>query len=89
MSYCVSASEFKHKESIRCLFCSGKFCKRCSADAYKHCSSPALEKVHSSWITDNILAMQRPTDELISNYYMLSSIKIIIIIIFIIIIIIN
>ena len=85
MSYCVSASEFKHKESIRCLFCSGKFCKRCSADAYKHCSSPALEKVHSSWITDNILAMQRPTDELISNYcYMLSSIIIIIIIIIII-----
>ena len=28
---------------------------------------PAFEKFHSTWITNNILAMQRPSDEIMEN----------------------
>ena len=65
--FCVQSLPWERKEKVRCLFCGGKLCKRCGPTAYQNCVNPGIDKVHSSWITDSILAMQRPTDELIEG----------------------
>lgn len=57
-----TASPFTRKERTRCLFCGGDQCKRCSPTAYLLLDKPAIPKLHSSWINDSILAMQRPSD---------------------------
>ena len=44
----------------RCVFCLGNICKSCSKEALKHCSNPAIPGMNSNWITDSIVAMQRP-----------------------------
>lgn len=64
---CVESLPWRHKEKIRCLFCGGKLCKRCGPTAYENCGAPGLQRVHSSWITESILAMQRPTEELVDG----------------------
>lgn len=63
------------KETARCVFCRGVNCKRCSATAYLHAHSPAIEKFHCNWITDEILAMQRPADELFDSIDLLGQFK--------------
>jgi len=55
----------KHK--ILCRLCRGYKCKRCSRTAYLRCSDVAFRKVHSNWITDEIVAMQRPSDRMIDD----------------------
>ena len=55
---------FENKEVLRCFFCGGGHCKRCGPLAYSALESPAFDKLHSSWITDSILAMQRPNESL-------------------------
>lgn len=61
--YCTT-SPFNKKERIRCLFCGGDQCKRCSPTAYLALENPAIPKLHSSWINESIVAMQRPSDAL-------------------------
>jgi len=58
---------WESKEKVRCLFCGWSNCRRCGLDAYLNCDNPALNKVHSNWITESILAMQRPSDDLIDS----------------------
>lgn len=58
---------FTKKQVIRCFFCNGSKCKRCGELAYQHMIEPALEKCHSSWVTSNIIAMQRPNDKQLDN----------------------
>lgn len=67
--YCtVIGRPWEHKESIRCNFCGGKKCMRCGDTAYTVLKSDAaFEKFHSTWITPDIVAMQRPSDELIAS----------------------
>ena len=48
-------------------FCLGSTCKRCSSGAYKLLENPAIDKLHSSWINDDILAMQRLSDPIITD----------------------
>ena len=69
----VSTNQFEpgFEEKLRCMFCGGATCRRCGDDVYMQQQNPALIGIHSTWITDNILAMQRPND------FMLQSIKII------------
>lgn len=50
------------EEKLRCLFCGGATCRRCGEDAYLQQDSPAIRCLHSTWITESILAMQRPSD---------------------------
>ena len=38
----------------------GKDCRYCSKDAVQHCINPAIPNIHSNWITESIVAMQRP-----------------------------
>lgn len=56
---------FEVHDFARCLFCGGSHCKRCGPLAYTSLESPAFEKLHSSWITDSILAMQRPSESML------------------------
>jgi hypothetical protein len=63
------------KESVRCVFCRGVACKRCGENAYLNAISPAIEKFHCNWITDEILAMQRPADELFASIDLLGQFK--------------
>ena len=59
----VSDRPWEQKQTVRCMFCRGNKCRRCGKDAYQLCEKPAIKRIHSSWITDDILAMQRPSDE--------------------------
>lgn len=58
---------FDEKERLRCLFCSGSQCSKCGPKAYLSLERPALNKIHSSWITDFILAMQRPSESMFNE----------------------
>ncbi len=71
----VTNRPFEHKESVRCVFCRGPRCRRCGKDAYLLCRSPVIEYIHSSWITDQILAMQRPADEHFVNHRFVEQLK--------------
>jgi hypothetical protein len=63
-------STTKHSETLKCLFCGGVKCKHCSPSAYLALSDrPAIEKLHSSWISDYIIAMQRPYEALFTTDY--------------------
>ena len=59
--YCTG-SPFRKKEQVRCLFCGGDQCKRCSPLAYLAQDNPAIPFLHSSWINESIIGMQRPSD---------------------------
>lgn len=54
---------WEQKETVRCMFCRGAKCKRCGKDAFRLCENSPIKKIHANWITDDILAMQRPSDE--------------------------
>lgn len=54
---------FQKKEVVRCMVCGGRDCPKCGVDAYKKLQNPAIDKLHSHWITDYIVAMQRPNNK--------------------------
>ena len=54
---------WEQKETVRCMFCRGAKCRRCGKDAYQLCENSPIQKIHANWITEDILAMQRPADE--------------------------
>ena len=58
---------YERKEQVRCMLCGGKECSKCGLDAYKKVASPAIELMHSHWITDNIVGMQRPNETSLHN----------------------
>jgi hypothetical protein len=62
-----SGSPFAKKERMRCLFCGGDQCKRCGPTAYQQLEKPAIPNLHSSWINESIIAMQRPSDALLEE----------------------
>lgn len=63
----TKVAEFTKKEQMRCMFCGGSQCPKCSEIAYLQQTKPAIDKLHSSWISDSILAMQRPSDSILDN----------------------
>lgn len=44
----------------RCVFCLGQLCRSCSKEAVQNCTNPAIPAMNSNWVTDSIVAMQRP-----------------------------
>jgi hypothetical protein len=58
----ISKGTFNKKEQIRCTFCGGRDCGKCGLNAYKQLVHPAIKLLHSAWITDYIIGMQRPND---------------------------
>jgi hypothetical protein len=63
----LSFTGFKNKEVVRCMFCGGSDCSKCGVDAYKKLDHPAIDQLHSHWITDYIIAMQRPNNTSLQN----------------------
>lgn len=59
---CVTRAEFTKKEVFRCMLCGGSDCPRCGLNAYKAVKEPAIARLHSHWVTDSIIAMQRPIE---------------------------
>jgi hypothetical protein len=62
--------EFTKGVKFICRFCGGKSCK--SEDWTRH-PSPAIQGLHSDWITDEILATQRPSTKLINEFHITKS----------------
>jgi hypothetical protein len=64
--------------AIHCFFCGGKECKYENYKLWttdKHQTKNAIEGLYSSWITPDILAMQRPSTRLIEEYNLVSVFK--------------
>ena len=61
--------EFKDK--LRCFFCGGKNCKHENYLNNKS-NNNAIEGLNSNYITDNIIASQRPSEVLIEKYKVVS-----------------
>lgn len=62
----MDQGEFKKKSTFLCYFCGGRNCKKERAECNPH-GNP-IEGLHCDWVTDNILAMQRPNSEIIAKY---------------------
>lgn len=70
-----SSSPFPKKERMRCLFCGGDECKRCGPTAYLQLEKPAIDNLHSTWINDSIIAMQRPSDAMFEQGNVLEGLR--------------
>ena len=64
--------EFKDK--LRCFFCGGKNCKHENYLNNKS-NNNAIEGLNSNYITENIIASQRPSEVLIEKYKLVSKFK--------------
>ena len=62
------------KDKFACLFCGGKSCKH-EDFHYNLLNNNAITGLHSNYITENIIASQRPSEELIKNYTLLTEFK--------------
>lgn len=56
---------FPKKVKALCRFCGGKSCAK---ENWKKCEKPAIQGLHSNWITDDIIASQRLSNRLIEQY---------------------
>ena len=63
--------EFKDK--IRCFFCGGKNCKH--ENYLNNKNNNAIEGLNSNYITENVIASQRPSEILIEKYKLISKFK--------------
>ncbi|CAM9885456.1 unnamed protein product, partial [Chrysoparadoxa australica] len=66
---------WEHKYSTKCRFCGGPVCLRCSEMCALRYTGAAIKGIHSDWITDQILAMQRPSSRLLEKYNLVSAFK--------------
>nr|XP_022301729.1 protein tyrosine phosphatase domain-containing protein 1-like isoform X2 [Crassostrea virginica] len=56
------------------LFCGGKKCKYCTSDNWT-LEQTAIEGLYSNWVTDNILAMARPSTKQIKKHNIIEQFK--------------
>ncbi|VDN57481.1 unnamed protein product, partial [Dracunculus medinensis] len=62
--------------SIQCkLYCGGNHCKYCTVDNWTD-DQQAIKGLYSHWITDNIVAMARPTRNTFEHYNFVNQLKI-------------
>lgn len=71
----VKTRKWELKETIRCAFCKGSRCPRCGPNAHMNCTNSPITKFHCNWITDEILAMQRPSDEVFKSQNLVESFR--------------
>eukprot|EP00941_MAST-03F_sp_MAST-3F-sp1_P005860 g5860.t1 len=65
----VSRGKWKKKVTLRCTFCGGRLCPRCGPRAAKNQNPPGpIAGLHSNWVTDRLLACQRPSSRIISEF---------------------
>ena len=63
------------RNTLHFRFCRGGSCNRCGETAYLSLANPAIDKLHSTWIDDSILAMQRPSDMLMKDSDLIEQFK--------------
>ena len=61
------------KDKLRCFFCNGIKCKH--ENYLNNKSNNAIKGLHSNFITENIIASQRPSEILITKYNLVQSFK--------------
>ncbi|KAK0399586.1 hypothetical protein QR680_003122 [Steinernema hermaphroditum] len=62
-------------DSIQCkLYCKGRTCKYCNSEPWNE-EQQAIKGLYSSWVTKDILAMSRPTTDLINKYDIVGQLK--------------
>lgn len=65
----VTKGKWKKKVTLRCTFCGGRLCIRCGPRAAKNQDPKGpVEGLHSNWVTDRLLACQRPSSRINSEY---------------------
>ena len=71
----VDFSELRHqKVRAQCVLCLGRACRRCGELAWiRQGGSGAIAGLHSNWIFDRVLAMQRPSSRAIAKHGILDS----------------
>ncbi|XP_069101631.1 LOW QUALITY PROTEIN: protein tyrosine phosphatase domain-containing protein 1-like [Argopecten irradians] len=62
------------QEKICAMFCGGKKCKYCNPDLWPK-EKMVINGLYSSWITENIVAMSRPSDDLIDKFSIINQFK--------------
>ena len=62
------------KDKFACLFCGGKSCKH-EDYHYNLNNNNAIRGLHSNFITENVIASQRPSEVLIKDYTLLTQFK--------------
>ena len=62
------------KDKFACLFCGGKACKH-EDYHYNLNNNNAIRGLHSNFITENVIASQRPSEVLIKDYTLLTQFK--------------
>jgi len=64
----TSKRQWERKLKVKCAFCGGKYCLRCSEICALKQKNGAVRGLHSNWINDQLLAMMRPSDRLLKKY---------------------
>lgn len=57
--------DFPKKVKAICRFCGGRSCPK---ENWKKCAEPAVQGLHSNWVTPHIIASQRLSNRLIEEY---------------------
>jgi hypothetical protein len=63
---------FEKKNQLICAFCLGSYCKH---ENWKNNPKSVIKGLDSDWITDGILAMQRPSARLIKEFGIVEQFK--------------
>ncbi|OQR94814.1 hypothetical protein THRCLA_08087 [Thraustotheca clavata] len=64
----VGPREWEKSLTIKCRFCGGPKCKRCSEYAALLKIDSPIKGLHADWVTDSILGMMRPSTRLMQTY---------------------
>ncbi|XP_074644965.1 protein tyrosine phosphatase domain-containing protein 1-like [Tubulanus polymorphus] len=63
------------EETLCAMFCGGKTCKYCDPPGYYTDEQMTIKGLYSSWVTENILAMSRPSTRLMKEYDIIKQFK--------------
>jgi len=66
------AVPFQKKNRFICMFCGGKSCRH---ENWLNNKNAVIKGLDSDWITDDILAMQRPSSRLIKEFDIVQQFK--------------
>ncbi|OQR86079.1 hypothetical protein ACHHYP_10988 [Achlya hypogyna] len=64
----VGPREWEKSLTIKCRFCGGPKCKRCSEHAALLKTDSPVTGLHADWVTESILGMMRPSSRLMQTY---------------------
>jgi protein tyrosine phosphatase domain-containing protein 1 len=68
----LTKGSFKKKQKFQCMFCGGKTCKH---ENYLNNKNSVVKGLESDWITDDLLAMQRPSSRIIKEFDIINQFK--------------